>query len=188
VTVNTAPLPVVVMLPVPNSITRTLAPVELNNPVERVRLLRFSVPLNNVKVLVVPKVNALPNVRVLPVELKVIELLINTPLVVIMLLIVSIVISPVALHVVVADRVMLPETVKVPVESIVQVAPVVVRDWQTNTPVNVIVGEPDAAFTITASAAVGTEAPPAPPEVADQFVVELVSQVPDPPTQYLSAI
>jgi len=35
----------------------------------------------------------------------------------------------------------------------------------------------------TESAAVGTEAPPAPPGVADQFVVEVVFQVPEPPTQ-----
>ena len=41
---------------------------------------------------------------------------------------------------------------------------------------------------ITSSTIVGAEAPPAPPEVADQFVVLLVSQVPEPPTQYLVAM
>lgn len=35
---------------------------------------------------------------------------------------------------------------------------------------------------------VGTDAPLAPPEDADQFVVLLVFQVPVPPTQYLFAI
>jgi hypothetical protein len=38
------------------------------------------------------------------------------------------------------------------------------------------------------SAAVGTEAPDAPPLVADQFVVDVASHVPVPPTQYLFAI
>lgn len=46
----------------------------------------------------------------------------------------------------------------------------------------------DAALKITSSAAVGADAPPAPPEVADQFVVIPVFQVPLPPTQYLVAI
>jgi hypothetical protein len=40
----------------------------------------------------------------------------------------------------------------------------------------------------TLSATVGTEAPPPPPEVADQLVVDDVFQVPVPPTQYLLAI
>jgi hypothetical protein len=38
------------------------------------------------------------------------------------------------------------------------------------------------------SAAVGTEAPDAPPLVADQFVVDDAFHVPVPPTQYLFAI
>jgi len=95
---------------------------------------------------------------------------------------------PVADHVVVADKVMLPEIVKVPVDVNVQVAPVVVSDLQTNAPVNVIVGEPELPLTKTSSAAVGTDAPLEPPEVADQFVVDDVFQVPLPPTQYLEAI
>jgi hypothetical protein len=40
----------------------------------------------------------------------------------------------------------------------------------------------------TLSAAVGTDAPLAPPDVADQLVVVVLSQVPVPPTQYLLAI
>lgn len=38
------------------------------------------------------------------------------------------------------------------------------------------------------SAATGADAPGAPPDVADQFAVEVASQVPEPPTQYLFAI
>jgi hypothetical protein len=41
---------------------------------------------------------------------------------------------------------------------------------------------------ITSSDAVGTDAPLAPPDVADQLVVEEASHVPFPPTQYLEAI
>ena len=41
---------------------------------------------------------------------------------------------------------------------------------------------------VTVSEEVGTEAPPAPPEVADQFVVVEASQFPVPPTQNLLAI
>jgi len=43
--------------------------------------------------------------------------------------------------------------------------------------------EPDSESINTVSAVVGTDAPPAPPEVVDQFVVFDPSQVPDPPTQ-----
>jgi hypothetical protein len=52
----------------------------------------------------------------------------------------------------------------------------------------VIVTAPDAASKNTLSAVVGTDWPPAPPEVLDQLAVFDASQVPDPPTQYLFAI
>jgi hypothetical protein len=51
----------------------------------------------------------------------------------------------------------------------------------------VIVPVPEEALNITLSDRVGAEAPPAPPGLADQFVVVLAFQVPEPPTQYLSA-
>ena len=47
---------------------------------------------------------------------------------------------------------------------------------------------PELLSKITVSAATGAEAPPAPPDVADQLVVLLASHVPVPPTQYLVAI
>jgi hypothetical protein len=47
---------------------------------------------------------------------------------------------------------------------------------------------PELASKITASEEVGAEAPAAPPVVADQFAVELASQVPEPPTQKRFAI
>jgi hypothetical protein len=159
--------------------------VELNSPVESVNVDNVNVPAVNVNVLVVPSVSALPKVTL---NALLIELLIVTPFVVIVLF-AAIVSAPVFDQVVVADKVILPETV-IPVDpAIVQVAPVVVNDRQgLAVPLTVIVGEPELALIITASAAVGTEAPPAPPEVADQFVVVVASQVPLPPRQYLSAI
>jgi hypothetical protein len=45
-----------------------------------------------------------------------------------------------------------------------------------------------AESNITLSAEVGTDAPLGPPELEDQTDVELLFQVPVPPTQYLSAI
>jgi hypothetical protein len=42
---------------------------------------------------------------------------------------------------------------------------------------------PELASKKTSSTAVGALAPPAPPVVADQFVVLVLSQVPVPPTQ-----
>jgi hypothetical protein len=56
------------------------------------------------------------------------------------------------------------------------------------------IGIPDSkrpvelALKYTSSADVGTDAPPEPPEVSDQWVVSVVSHVPSPPTQYLFAI
>jgi len=47
---------------------------------------------------------------------------------------------------------------------------------------------PDALSKNTASALVGADAPLAPPDAVDQLAVELASQVPVPPTQYLLAI
>jgi hypothetical protein len=47
---------------------------------------------------------------------------------------------------------------------------------------------PLLASNVTVSAVVGADAPEAPPEVAAQLVVELLSHVPEPPTQNLAAI
>lgn len=47
---------------------------------------------------------------------------------------------------------------------------------------------PDEALKNTLSAAVGADAPGTPPDVADQLRMLVLSHVPVPPTQYLSAI
>lgn len=178
------PEPVVVMLPVPNANTRVPVP-ELNKPVDNVKLAKFNVPPLYVKVFVIPNVSALPKVRLN-------ELLIELLIVTLLLVIVLIAIIdklPVFDHVVVEDKVTLPETVIPIVPVIVQVAPVVVKDRHgLAVPLTVIVGEPDAELIITSSATVGTEAPPEPPDAVDQLVVLAESQVPLPPTQYLLAI
>jgi hypothetical protein len=51
-----------------------------------------------------------------------------------------------------------------------------------------IAAVPELASKVAVSALVGAEAPAAPPVVADQFAVELASQVPEPPTQKRFAI
>ena len=47
---------------------------------------------------------------------------------------------------------------------------------------------PELTSKTTSSPLVGTDCPPAPPDVSDQFVVVVASHVPDPPTQYLMAM
>ena len=94
------------------------------------------------------------------------------------------VIAPVADHVVTLDNDMLPEIAKVPVELNIQ--PVTVTDMLRHASAPVIVtvpATPELELKKTLSAAVGTDAPLAPPDVADHLAVDVVSQVPAPPTQ-----
>jgi hypothetical protein len=99
------------------------------------------------------------------------------------------VIVPVADQVVFVTIVKLPAQLRVPVDENVNAEePVVSNDKQARAPVIVTVPVPELALKNTLSAVVGTDAPPPPPEVADQLVVVVVSHVPVPPTQYLSAI
>jgi hypothetical protein len=145
---------------------------------------KFIVPLVNVNIPVI--VNELPKV-IRPVAFKVTAQDRVTVFVVIVLA-ALIVISPVADQTVVLDNVIFPETVKVPDDVKVNEEPVVVKLLHNKAPVRVIVPEPEEPLKNTSSAAVGTLAPLAPPEVADQTVVLVVFHVPVPPTQYLSAI
>jgi hypothetical protein len=88
------------------------------------------------------------------------------------------------------------KVVKLPAQVMLElpvIAPLIIpadtaKDKQAKVPDVDIFGLPDKVSTITASAMVGTEAPPAPPLDVDQFVVLDASQVPLPPTQYLLAI
>jgi hypothetical protein len=83
----------------------------------------------------------------------------------------------------------LPATLTSYVEkSNVPVKPLKLIVKQSTLTPKVTVPPPLLALNNTASAAVGTDSPPAPPEVADQFAVFIASQVPVPPTQYLFAI
>jgi hypothetical protein len=68
------------------------------------------------------------------------------------------------------------------------VEPVVSMDRHAVPLAIVHVPAPDEALRKTSSAFVGTDAPPAPPDVADQWVVVVVSQVPVPPTQKREAM
>jgi len=114
-----------------------------------------------------------------------------TPLVVIVLPVVVAlnVIVPLLLHTVPVSNVKDPLTVRegdTPFAK-VTVPAVTVRSKQVNPLDNVTVYVPVRSKN-TESAAVGADAPLAPPGVADQLVVEVVLQVPEPPTQYLLAM
>jgi hypothetical protein len=88
-------------------------------------------------------------------------------------------------------RVKSPEILKVRLapDGLMLHATLAVRLKQGLSEATEITGDaPLLASIITSSEAVGTEAPPAPPDVADQLVVEEASHVPFPPTQYLEAI
>jgi hypothetical protein len=64
---------------------------------------------------------------------------------------------------------------------------VVLRETAVDATVTVA-AVPEFASNVTVSAFVGADAPLPPPEVADQFVVEVLFQVPEPPTQKRAAI
>lgn len=144
-----------------------------------------------VKVTLAVVVNAPPNVQPPPTPLNITAGVKVLPLVVIVLPVVvdENVIVPDADQVIFATIVKLPAQLIVPVlEKVLTPDPVQSSDKQANAPVSVTVPVPEAALKNTLSEVVGTEAPEAPPEEADQLVVEEVFHVPAPPTQYLSAI
>jgi hypothetical protein len=129
----------------------------------------------------------LPNWNVLPALFSVILQLMTTELVVNVLEL-STVIVPVAAQTVEADKVILPDKDRVPVLTNANVELVVVRLLALSAPVRVIVpGPPDPELKNTSSPDPGTLAPLGPPDVVDQLAILVVSQVPVPPTQYLSA-
>jgi hypothetical protein len=79
--------------------------------------------------------------------------------------------------------------VRLEADGLILQATLAVRLKQGLSEVTEITGDdPLLASIITSSESVGTEAPLAPPDVADQLVVEEASHVPFPPTQYLEAI
>ena len=136
-------------------------------------------------------VRALPKVQVPPTPLTVIGLASVTPFVVsVKPVVVALrVIAPVALQVVPELSDKLPAREMVPVEENVQPVTLTVNPAQASAPVSVTVpGVPERLSKVTVSAVVGTDAPLAPPEEADQFVVEDVFHVPAPPTQKRAAM
>ena len=152
---------------------------------------KFNVPLVNV--IAPTPVNAVPNAQD-PLTLLNVTAPRETPLVVIVLPVV------VALNVVAPEyervkfvdgNVKLPDTVNpilVPARVIVPSKPDAVKSLQTLgvfaiVTVNAVANTFEFASKNTLSAAVGTDAPPAPPDVADQLVVLVESHVPVPRTQ-----
>ena len=169
---------------VPKVIERVVALVDVNVPVLKLKVFRFSVPLLKRMLAFAETVKALPrvNVRPTPLNVTLLPLPIVTPLVV-MVAVLRKNSVPEFDHVVVADRVKLPVIDKLPVPVRTHVEPVVVKEAHARAPVMVMVGVPELASTMTASFCEGTTTPPAPPDVLDQLVVVDVSQVPVPPTQ-----
>lgn len=96
-------------------------------------------------------------------------------------------INPVNEYVIPVDSVKLPKIFKVELPANVPVNPVKFRLRQFAVAATVQVTAPDAASKNTSSALVGTDAPPAPPDVVAHLVPAVPSQFADPPTQYLSA-
>ena len=140
-------------------------------------------------------VSAEPSVQAPPTPLNVISAPNATPLVVTVLPVVVAlkVVVPVYVRVrLVAGKERLPDTVNpilVPASVIVKSRPDAVKSLQSRGEFAIVtIKLPPAslpASKITLSAAVGTDAPLAPPEDADQFAVFVELQEPVPPTQYL---
>lgn len=87
-----------------------------------------------------------------------------------------------------AVMVMVAAQVSVPPKFSTAPVALIVKEFMLTATDVVTVGVPDRESIVTSSALVGTDAPPAPPDVADQLVVVAASHVPDPPTQYLAAM
>jgi hypothetical protein len=131
-------------------------------------------------------VSALPNVTVMPEPLTV-----SGPIVlpaVISVLVALNVNVPLYVTVIPATSVTLPETVMAALPVIVPVNPVQSIDNAPVLPAEIVQVPVDRSVKNTASALVGTDAPPPPPDVVDHLVPAVPSHAAVPPTQYLSAI
>ena len=91
--------------------------------------------------------------------------------------------TPVCVKVIPALRVTLPDMVIAPLPVIVPVNPVQLIDFAPVFRLLMVQVPVEAASKNTSSADVGTEAPPAPPDVAAHLVPTVLSQVAVPPTQ-----
>jgi hypothetical protein len=98
------------------------------------------------------------------------------------------VITLVLVYVIPAASVTLPETVIAAEPAMVPVNPVQVMDFAPVLPAAIVTVPEDDASKNTSSADVGTDAPPAPPDVAAHLVPTVPSHEAVPPTQYLFAI
>jgi hypothetical protein len=128
-------------------------------------------------------VKLLPSVNVAPTALHVIEAGKDT-LLVVMVLVPEMVIVPVLLQTVVADKVKLPAQFSDAVPLNVNDDPVVFKLAHKSVPDMVTVPVPEFSLNITVSKNNGGDSPPDPPEVNDQLLVDESFHVPDPPTQY----
>jgi hypothetical protein len=177
---HTVPVPDNVHVPEPIVSDLVLLLLEANELADTLNVLPSKVPLVKVIEDVVTKL--LPNVAVIPTPSIVKGDAIET-LFVLIVPVPAIVIAPVALHTVVAERARPPEIASVPVLLNVNDDPVVVKLLPLKAPVNVIVPAPELPLKKTASSDVGTAAPAVPPDITDQLAVDVVVQLAVPPTQ-----
>lgn len=184
---NAVPLVAIEIMLLPKLIVRVLKLEELKiaAPVSVTSLLAVvNVPCVTVKV---PEaVNGSPSVTVMPEPFtvtapRVLPALVSVP-------VPANVSVPVYVYVMPATSVTLPDTVMAAVPANVPVNPVQVMDCAPVFPVEMVQVPVDRFVKNTASADVGTLAPPAPPDVVAHLVPAVPSQFAVPPTQYLSAM
>jgi hypothetical protein len=180
-------LPVTVTVEPFKVITFVFAVVAQNEPAvtEKLLALVLNVPDCNhifpVAVIALPRVTVMPAPLIMTSSPKVFPPLVRVPVAVN-------VTAPVWLNVIPATSVMLPATLMAAVPASVPVNPVQLIDLAPVLPVAMVQVPVDRFEKNTSSALVGTDTPPAPPDVADHLEPAVPSQLAVPPTQYLSAI
>ncbi len=174
------PVPATVMLPVPKASLLVFELLLEKIFVVSVKLLRLIVPCVSVTDLGV-LVSASPKVTVMP-EPFTVTLLKVLPAVVIVPVPVRVML-PVWLYVIAETSVTLPATVIAAVPVRVPANPVQLMLRAPVLPVAIVQVPLDEPSKNTSSAVVGTEAPPAPPDVAAHLVPAVPSQLAVPPTQ-----
>jgi len=190
-TVVAAVVLVSAMLPEPKVMARVDDPEELKIPVLKVKLASARVPAVRVVVHMDDTVSASASVTVIPAPLTVMPHSVFPALVSVAVAInIMAGLIPVVVNVIPEEKVALPERVRLAelLMSRVPMYPVQSIDFATRDALTVTVPPPELKLKNTSSAAVGTEAPPTPPEVADQLAVFAPDQLPEPPIQYLLAM
>jgi len=159
----------------PKLIELAVALFRVNPPVPvQVKFVAVAIPRQVAPVLLVKSIFPVPNA----IDLAEVPLELNILVLKVKLFKVIAPVNKVTAPVVELLSVALPESDKFISDLLISMLP------QTAVEATVTVAAvPELASKFAKSAVVGADAPAAPPEVKDQLVVELASQVPEPPTQ-----